>query len=152
MNSAISTNFLLWALLIFCCPDPGWTSHAEEMASLEVKMTNIMDRMTRMEADMEGDTRIAALREEMATKEEMMKAMKDSLERKESRITALETAMEEKEQEMMILSEETELEVREMVEQVRNPASAFYCAWQDYWITDDSIITYDRQSSTLQRS
>ena len=116
-------------------------------------MTNIMDRMTRMEADTETkDTRITILEEEMVKKEEMMKAMKDSLERKESRITALETAMEEKEQEMMILSEETELEVREMVEQVRNPASAFYCAWQDYWITDDSIITYDRQSSTQLRS
>ena len=52
MNSAISTKFLLWALLLFCCPDPGWTTQAEEMASLEVKMTNIMDRMTRMEAEM----------------------------------------------------------------------------------------------------
>merc|ERR1712110_755104 len=62
MNSALSTNFLLWALILFCCPDPGWTTQAEEMASLEVKMTNIMDRMTRMEA-------------EMVTKNEEMKSL-----------------------------------------------------------------------------
>ena len=144
MNSAISTNFLLWALLMVCCPDLGLTTQAEEMS-------NIMERMTRMEADMESkDQRIAVLEEAMATKDEMMNLMRDSMERKDQRITALETAMEEKEDEMMTLTEETKQQVREVVEQVSNPATAFYCAWQDYWISDDSIITYDRQSSTLQ--
>ena len=137
MNSAIF--FLLWALMV-CCPDPGLTTQPEEM-------TNIMDRMTRIEADMESkDQRIAVLEEAMATKDEMMNLMRDSIETKDQRITA----MEEKEEKMMILTEETEQQVREVVEQVRNPPSAFYCAWQDYWISDDSIITYDRQSSTLQ--
>ena len=71
MNTAISTNFLLWALLMFCCPDPGWTTQAEEMASLEVKMTNIMDRMTRMEAEMVAkDHRIAVLEDAMKTKDQ----------------------------------------------------------------------------------
>merc|ERR1711997_1274355 len=77
MNTAISTNFLLWALLVFCCPDPGWTTQAEEMASLEVKMTNIMDRMTRMEA-------------EMVAREEMMEVLKDAMETKDKRIAVLE--------------------------------------------------------------
>ena len=62
MNTAISTNFLLWALLMFCCPDPGWTTQAEEMASLEVKMINIMDRMTRMEADMVAKDKMSETR------------------------------------------------------------------------------------------
>ena len=77
MKTAISTNFLLWALLVFSCPDPGWTTPAEEMASLEVKMTNIMDRMTRMEAEMMAkdkmvevrDKRIAVLEAAMETLE-----------------------------------------------------------------------------------
>merc|ERR1711953_598139 len=70
MNSALSTKFLLWTLLVFCCPDPGWTTQAEEMDSLEVKMTNIMDRMTRMEAEMAlKDERIAFLEAVMVTKE-----------------------------------------------------------------------------------
>merc|ERR1711997_798499 len=77
MNTAISTNFLLWALLMFSCPDPGWTTKAEEMASLEVKMTNIMDRMTRMEA-------------EMVAREEMMEVLKDAMETKDKRIAVLE--------------------------------------------------------------
>ena len=42
--------------------DPGWTTPAEEMASMEVKMTNMVDRMTWMEADMETKgLRIAVL-------------------------------------------------------------------------------------------
>merc|ERR1712119_221696 len=77
MNTAISTNFLLWALLMFSCPDSGWTTQAEEMASLEVKMTNIMDRITKMEAEMVAkdemvevrDKRIAVLEAAMETKD-----------------------------------------------------------------------------------
>merc|ERR1712154_622961 len=79
MNTPISTKFLLCALL-FCCPDPGWTTQAEEMASLEIKMTNIMERMTRMEAEIIAkdemvevrDQRIAVLEEEMKSLREMV--------------------------------------------------------------------------------
>merc|ERR1712001_424966 len=76
MNTTLSTKFLLWALILFCCPDSGWTTQAEEMASLEVKMTNIMDRMTRMEA-------------EMVAKDEMVEV-------RDKRIAFLEAAMETK--------------------------------------------------------
>ena len=62
MNTAISSNFLLSALLVFSCPDPGWTTQVEEMASLQVKMTNIMDRMTRMEADMVAKDKMSETR------------------------------------------------------------------------------------------
>ena len=79
----INTNFLLWALLLFCCPDPGWTTQAQELASLEVKMTNIVDRMTRMEA-------------EMVTKDEMMEV-------RDRRITVLEDAMETRDQRIAML-------------------------------------------------
>ena len=42
--------------------DPGWTTPAEMTGSLDVKMTNMMDRMTWMEADMETkELRIAVL-------------------------------------------------------------------------------------------
>ena len=81
MNTAISANFLLWALLMFSCPDPGWTTQAEEMASLEVKMTNIMDRMTRMEA-------------EMVAKDERIAVVEAAMETKDERIAVLEAAME----------------------------------------------------------
>ena len=71
MNTAISTNFMLWALILFCSPHTGWTTQAEEMASLEVKMTNIMDRITRMEAEMVAkDQRIAVLEDAMETKDQ----------------------------------------------------------------------------------
>merc|ERR1711971_1429766 len=105
MNTAISTNFLLWALLMFCCPNPGWTTQAEEMASLEVKMTNIMDRMTRMEA-------------EMVVKDEMMEK---ELETRDQRIALLEAAMEPKDRRISLLEaavESQEKTMREMVDQV----------------------------------
>merc|ERR1712241_66370 len=89
MNTAISTNFLLWALILFCCPDPGWTTQAEEMASLEVKMTNIVDRMTRMEA-------------EMVAKAEMVEV-------RDQRIAVLEAAMETKDQRMSVLEAAVEM-------------------------------------------
>ena len=47
---------------MFCCPDPDWTTQAEEVASLEVKMINIVDRIGRMEAQMVAkDERFDAL-------------------------------------------------------------------------------------------
>merc|ERR1712154_58088 len=129
MNTAISTNFLLWALILFCCPDRGWTTQAEEMASLEVKMTNLMDRMTRMEA-------------EMVAKDEMVKA-------RDQRITVLEDAVETLEEAMasltgrMDVTEETDVLLRGMVDQVRNPPVAFQCAWRESWDSDNHVITYD---------
>ena len=71
MNTAIFTNFLLWALLIFSCPDHGWATKAQEMSSLEVKMTYLMDRMTRRKAEMVAkDQRITSVETDMETKDQ----------------------------------------------------------------------------------
>merc|ERR1711971_765470 len=133
MNTAISTNFLLWALLMFCCPDPGWTTQAE--------MTNIMDRMTRMEA-------------EIIAKDEMMEK---ELEIRDEKIAFLEAAMETRDKQMLELeeemksltgrinvTEETDVLLRGLVDQVRNPPYAFQCAYKEQWTAADSVITYDR--------
>ena len=101
MNTAISTNFLLWALILFCCPHPGWTTQAEEMASLEVKMTNIMDRMTRMEAEMvKKDQRMAELdaamedmKAEMIMVRDQSINVEEAMEVKDKRIAVLEDAI-----------------------------------------------------------
>ena len=82
MNSALSTKFLLWALLLFCCPDSGWATPTEEMTSLEAKMTNIMDRMTRMEAEIISkeeirDQRIAVIEAAVETLEKAVFTNKD---------------------------------------------------------------------------
>ena len=138
MDSALSTKFLLWALLLFCCPDPGWTTQAEEMASLEVKMTNIMDKMTRMEA-------------EMIAKDERIALLEDAVDTLEADKKAKDTQMCELEEEMKSLTgritvtEETDVLLRGMVDQVRNPPFAFQCAWQGGpWGAANSVITYDR--------
>ena len=92
MNTAISTYFLLWALLMFCYPDPGWTTQAEEMASLEIKMTNIMDRMTRVEAEMTAkDQRIAVLEAAMETKDRRMTVLEAAMVTKDVFTEAIET-------------------------------------------------------------
>merc|ERR1712154_133162 len=147
MNTAISTNFLLWALILFCCPDSGWTTQAEEMASLELKMTNIMDRMTRMEAEMLAkDERIRVLEDAVETLEKAVITKDVFTKEMETR----DTQMCELEEEMasltgrMDVTEETDVLLRGMVDQVRNPPFAFQCAWQDSWDTDNSVITYDR--------
>merc|ERR1711953_1264020 len=93
MNTAISTNFLLWALILFCCPHPGWTTQAEEMASLEVKMTNFMDRITRIEA-------------EMVAKDEIVAFLVTDKETKDQRIADLEDVMETRDIQMFELEEE----------------------------------------------
>jgi len=175
MNTAISTNFLLWALLMFCCPDPGWTTQAEEMASLEVKMTNIMDRMTRMEAEMVAKDEIVKARDQRITVlEAAIELLEDAMETKDQRIANLEDAVEtlekavitkddftkemetrdtqmcELEEEMasltgrMDVTEETDVLLRGMVDQVRNPPFAFQCAYQGSWNADYSVITYER--------
>ena len=137
MNSVLSIKFLLWTLLMFCRPDPGWTTQAEEMDSLEVKMTNIMDRMTRMEAEMAlKDERIAVLEAVMVTKEA---------------IKTRDTKMCELEEEMKSLTgritvaEETDVLLGGMVDQVRNKRFVFQCAWKEGpGTTEDGVITYDR--------
>jgi len=161
MNTAISTNFLLWALILFCCPDSGWTTQAEEMASLELKMTNIMDRMTRMEAEMLAkDERIGVLEAAMVTKDERIRVLEDTVETLEKAVITKDvftkemetrdTQMCELEEEMasltgrMDVTEETDVLLRGMVDQVRNPPFAFQCAWQDEWFNASSVITYDR--------
>jgi len=203
MNTAISTNFLLWALILFCCPHPGWTTQPEGMVSLEVKMTNIMGRMSRMEAEMVAkdeivkardqritvleaaietledametrDKRIGVLEDAMETRDKRIAVLEADKETKDQRIAVLEDAVEtlekavitkddftkgmetrdtqmlELEEEMasltgrMDLTEETDVLLRGMVDQVRNPPSAFQCAWQDGWTADNSVITYDR--------
>merc|ERR1712141_134285 len=94
MNKPISAKFLLCALL-FCCPDPGWTTQAEEMASLEVKMTNIMDRMTRMEAEMVAKDEIVKARDQRITVlEAAIELLEDAMETKDKRIAILEDTVE----------------------------------------------------------
>merc|ERR1712184_223133 len=92
MNSALSTNFLLWALILFCCPDPGWTTQAEEMTSLEVKMTNIMDRMTRMEAEMVAKDEM--MEKELETRDQRISVLEADKTAKDKRIASLEDAVE----------------------------------------------------------
>ena len=129
------TKFLLWTLLVLSSPHPGLTQ-AEELAALNVKMTNIMERMARLE-------------DEMETKNEIMASMKESIDIRDLRIVDLEDGLGAKEVEMCELKEKmerTDLKLMEMVDQVRNPLFAFQCAWQDGWNADNSIITYDRLS------
>merc|ERR1711971_1021456 len=153
MNTAISTNFLLWALLMFCCPDPGWTTQAEKMASLEVKMINIMDRMTRMEAEMVTKDEMVKVRDQkIAVLEAAVETLEKAVITKDVFTDAIETRdiqMCEIEEEMKSLTgrinvtEETDVLLRGMVDQVSNPPYAFQCAWKDYWYDDNSVITYD---------
>ena len=70
-------------------------------------------------------------------------ALKSEIEAKDQRIATLEREMERL-RGRMTETEETDLQLREVVDQVRNPLFAFQCAWQDGWNTDNAIITYDR--------
>ena len=105
----MNTKFLLWALFMFSCPDPGWTSQAEEVDSMEVKMTNIMNRMTRMEAEMNAKAdKIAVLEAAIKTlegskeiKDRRIAMLEDDKEVKGQRIAALEDAMETLEKAMI---------------------------------------------------
>ena len=124
-------------------------------------MTNIMDRMTRMEAEMVAkDERIRVLEAAMVAKDERIRVLEDTVETLEKavitkdvftkEIETRDTQMCELEEEMasltgrMDVTEETDVLLRGMVDQVRNPPFAFQCAWQDYWSAANSVITYDR--------
>ena len=147
MNSALSAKFLLWALILFCCPDPGWTTQAEDMASLN----NLMDRMTRMEAEMAAkddlqkeletrEQRIAVLEDAMETKDQRIAVLEDAMETKDQRIAVLEDAMETKDHRIAVL--EDVMETKD--QRIDDPPYAFQCAYQDSWSADYSVITYDR--------
>ena len=125
LNTVMSARCLLWFLLLFSSPHPGWSTN-----SLERKMTNMMERMTRIEAT--KDTMISMLRTEAETRESRLSALESELEGSNAMISALRKDLEKKdriaelEEEMRRLasrlgeSEEAELELREMLEQVRN--------------------------------
>ena len=134
MNTELSTGCLLWALLMFCCPHPAWSTD-----SLEVKMTNMMERMTRMETTKdtmisllrtEAETRerrLTTLEEELSASNAMISALRKDLEdRKESSRDAREDRIAELEEEMRRMagrldeSEGAELELRGMLDKVRN--------------------------------
>ena len=93
-------------------------------------MINIMDRMTKMEADMEyKDQRIVALEN---SRQEMMSAM-DS---KDFTISALTDALEEKDVAMSKL---------EKVKGLTSESSYFYeCGWREEWSVDNENVTYEK--------
>ena len=123
LNTVMSTRCLLWFLLLFSSPHPGWSTN-----SLERKMTNMMERMTRIEAT--KDTMISMLRTEAETRESRLSALESELEGSNAIISALRKEKKDRiaelEEEVRRLasrlgeSEEAELELREMLEQVRN--------------------------------
>ena len=123
LNTEMSARCLLWSLLLFSSSHPGWSTN-----SLERKMTNMMERMTRIEAT--KDTMISMLRTEAETRESRLSALESELEGSNAMISALRKDLDRKdrrlEEEMRRLagrlgeSEEAELELREMLEQVRN--------------------------------
>ena len=146
-----SRKFLLWSFLMFCSPYPGWATQAEEMSSLEVKMTNVMDRMTKMEAEMAAkDQRIAVLEDSLETKDQRIAILEVAMETLESNTETRDIQMCELEEEMKSLTErikvteDTDVLLTGMVDQIRNPPFAFQCAWQDSWTTATGVITYDR--------
>ena len=105
---------------MFCCQQPGWTFQAKDQTPQEMKMTNLMDRMTRMEAD-------------MVTKEEMMRRMKDDLETKDQRITNLEAVINDKDAKMYKLEEEMKSLTGNVNVTEAEDTFAFQCAWKDRW-------------------
>ena len=135
-------------------------------------MTNIMDRIARIEAEMfVKDERIAVLEADKETKDQRIAVLEDAMETKGQRIAVLEEAVEkaviskdvftkemetrdtqmlELEEEMasltgrMDVTEETDVLLRGMVEEVRNPPFAIQCAYQSEWFADNSVITYER--------
>ena len=123
LNTEMSARCLLWSLLLFSSPHPGWSTN-----SLERKMTNMMERMTRIEAT--KDTMISMLRTEAETRESRLSALESELEGSNAIISALRKEKKDRiaelEEEVRRLasrlgeSEEAELELREMLEQVRN--------------------------------
>ena len=121
-------------------------------------MTNIMDRMTRMEAEMVAKDEM--MEKELETRDQRIAVLEDAVETLEKAvitkdvftdaIETRDTQMCELEEEMKSLTgritvtEETDVLLRGMVDQVRNPPFAFQCAYTYDWSAADSVITYDR--------
>ena len=80
MSTARSTKFLFFSLLIFCCPHHGRNTLTQEMNSLEVKVADIMERMTRME-------------EEMIVRDELIRTLKKDLKNRDEKIANLESVV-----------------------------------------------------------
>ena len=122
---------------MFCCLDTGWTTQVEEM-------TNIMDRMTRMEADLVSkDQRIAVLEEAVEKAVISKDVFTKEMETRDTQMLELEEEMASLTGRMDV-TEETDVLLRGMVDQVRNPPFAFQCAYQSEWFADNSVITYER--------
>ena len=67
----LSGKLLLRILFLLSSPNPGWTSQAEDLDSLHAQMTDIVDRLTKMEAEMVmKDKMIASLRKEIEANDE----------------------------------------------------------------------------------
>ena len=112
-----------------------WESLDQKISELKMEMKN------NLEVEMEAkDQRIDSLETDMKTKDN---ALKSEIEAKDRKIAALKKKMKRL-RGRMTETEETDLQLREMVDQVRNPPFAFQCAFRDYWSTDDSTIFYDR--------
>ena len=113
--------------------------------SWEDQLTNIVDRMDRLEADLEA-------------KEEIISRLREDLTVKDERTARLEAEMEEREVELVEVrgevarlrermedSEQTDLQLRQQVEELSARApSAYQCAWRAHWTADYSTVTYDR--------
>merc|ERR1712113_1246176 len=66
----------------------------------------------------------------------------DAMETRDTQMCELEEEMKSLTGRITV-SEETDVLLRGMVDQVRNPPFAFQCAWQNKWYADNSVITYD---------
>ena len=116
---------------LFCSLLLSGAVQALELDSLEIKMINIMDRMTKMEVDMEyKDQRIVALEN---SRQEMMSAMNS----KDFTISALTDALEERDVAMSQLEKK--------VKGLTSESSYFYeCGWREEWSLDNENVTYEK--------
>ena len=121
---------LIWTVVLFSCLGHGWAAPAEETSSLEIKMASIMDRMSKMEADMESkDRRISDLE---SSRTEMM----SDIESKDLKISAMKEVMEAKDLQMS--------EVKEELVRLRDSPYSYQCGWREEWSVDNTNITYER--------
>ena len=89
-------------------------------------MTNIMDRMTRMEAEMV--TMDKMMQKELETRDQRIAILEDAIETRDTQMCELEEEMKSLTG-RITETEETDVLLRGMVDQVRNPPFAFQCAW-----------------------
>ena len=100
------------------CTDPGWTTQAE--TSVEVKMTRIMERMMKLEADLVAkDQRIAVLEDDKKVKDQRIANMTADIALLKANVTR-------------------------DITQLKSKKFAVQCAWKDStWSADNSVITFD---------